>query len=403
VRLVYDVARRTIRQSGLTRFIAVCLLSGYIWLGAGGGLALVNGGVMAGPHYDALLHAIFLGFVFAMIFGHAPIIFPSVLKIPITFQLAFYAPLILLHLSLLLRVVGDLTLWMPGRQWGGMVNVLTLLAFMGGMVRSRSPQQTPAGAVHPQPERLLRGDIQEEEEMSSQAKAVIYLFGAISGLLAGVLIVSGAFVGLLGSRLAPADLSAPVQRVAAAPPAAPVDSQAVSGGALEGKVQIANQAFSPHTIIVATGAQITWKNEDTVNHTITSAEGWFDSKEIAPGDTFSWKADKAGTFKYHCELHPEMEGVIVVQPGGAVASTLFGGGPVKQYFADTCGGCHGPNREGGTGPALIPERLTSDDDFYFNNDQKWPSRHNHAVMGNSRCERRRNLDIAWLYPQRTEC
>jgi hypothetical protein len=53
-----------------------------------------------------LLHTLFLGFVFAMIFGHAPIIPPAVLRISETFSGSFYAPLILLHLSLALRVEG---------------------------------------------------------------------------------------------------------------------------------------------------------------------------------------------------------------------------------------------------------------------------------------------------------
>jgi nitrite reductase (NO-forming)/hydroxylamine reductase len=47
------------------------------------------------------------------------------------------------------------------------------------------------------------------------------------------------------------------------------------------------------------------------------------------------------------------------------SAEMFDGRPVAEVFSDTCGGCHGPNREGGTGPALIPARLTEDDAFYF--------------------------------------
>ncbi|MBI4628500.1 MAG: hypothetical protein HY729_07315, partial [Candidatus Rokubacteria bacterium] len=124
-----DVARRTVRQPGLTRYIALCLLSGYVWLGVSGLLAVLVGGVAAGPHYDAMVHALFLGFVFSMIFGHAPIIFPAVLGVPIAFRRAFYAHLVLLHLTLALRIAGDLASWLPGRQWGGLLNVLALLLF----------------------------------------------------------------------------------------------------------------------------------------------------------------------------------------------------------------------------------------------------------------------------------
>jgi hypothetical protein len=134
--LRHDVARRTVRQTGLTRFTAVCLLSGYVWLGLGGLAALRFGAVVAGPQYDALLHAVFVGFVFAMIFGHAPIIFPAVLGLPVPFRRAFYAHLVVLHLSLLLRLVGDLAALAAARQWGGLLNAAAVVLFLMNTVRS---------------------------------------------------------------------------------------------------------------------------------------------------------------------------------------------------------------------------------------------------------------------------
>ncbi len=129
--LRYDVARRTIRRSGLTRFIAACLLPGYVWLGVGGLLWLRYGGsTLAGPLYDAMLHTIFLGFVFSMIFGHAPVIIPAVLRVPIPYRPRFYVYLALLHISLVLRVVGDLTMQFELRRWGGMLNAVAVLLFL---------------------------------------------------------------------------------------------------------------------------------------------------------------------------------------------------------------------------------------------------------------------------------
>jgi hypothetical protein len=127
----YDVARRTVRADGLPRFTAVCLLAGYAWLLVGGGLALSFGNTGAGFVYDATLHAVFVGFVFSMIFGHAPVIFPSVLGISIPYRPLFYAPLVLLHASLLLRVVGDLALIEPLRWAGGWGNAAAILLFLG--------------------------------------------------------------------------------------------------------------------------------------------------------------------------------------------------------------------------------------------------------------------------------
>jgi hypothetical protein len=129
-----DIARRTVRQLGLTRFTALCLLSGYVWLGIGGLLLFGAGAVTAGLMYDAVLHAVFVGFVMAMIFGHAPIIFPAVLGRPMPFSRRFYAHLVLLHASLALRVAGDLTGWIHGRQCGGLFNTVAIALFLASTV-----------------------------------------------------------------------------------------------------------------------------------------------------------------------------------------------------------------------------------------------------------------------------
>jgi hypothetical protein len=145
--LRFDIARRTIRQRGLTRFIATAMLSGYFWLAASGLLWLTAGGITAGPVYDGILHSLFLGFVFAMIFGHAPIILPAVLGISMQFSRAFYVHLGLLHLSLLLRLAGDLAGDFALRRWGGLLNALVLLLFLlntvAAVVRGRQSMRVP--------------------------------------------------------------------------------------------------------------------------------------------------------------------------------------------------------------------------------------------------------------------
>lgn len=127
---VFDLARVTVRQRGLTRYIAVCLLSGFAWLGVGGLSNMAYAGYSAGPIYDAKLHAVFVGFVFSMVFGHAPIIFPAVLGAPIDYRPHFYFPLLLLHLSLALRLAGDFGAWVVIRQWGGLLNALAIVLFL---------------------------------------------------------------------------------------------------------------------------------------------------------------------------------------------------------------------------------------------------------------------------------
>jgi len=126
----HDIARRTVHQSGLTRYIAVCLLAGYGWLIIGGGLRIGFGTQIAGLAYDAELHSILLGFVFSMILGHAPIILPAVLQVTMPYRRWFYLPLALLHGSLILRISGDLSKAFGLRQWGGMLNVIAILLFL---------------------------------------------------------------------------------------------------------------------------------------------------------------------------------------------------------------------------------------------------------------------------------
>lgn len=125
-----DIARRTIKQQGLTRFIAACLLSGYAWLLVGAVIGLVTPQLLPGSSYDAFLHAILLGFVFSMIFGHAPIIFPAVAKIKMAYHPTFYVPLLVLHASLLVRIAGDLLQIPHCRSAGGALNALALLLFV---------------------------------------------------------------------------------------------------------------------------------------------------------------------------------------------------------------------------------------------------------------------------------
>lgn len=138
-----DVARRTVRQNGLTRFIAVCLLSGYFWLAAGGALLLA--GFTTHPFiYDAALHAIFVGFVLAMVFGHAPVIFPAVLRIRLPYHPSFYLPLLVLHGSLLLRVAGDLALLPEWRALGGAGNAAAIAAFVLTMLSAALRGRRPA-------------------------------------------------------------------------------------------------------------------------------------------------------------------------------------------------------------------------------------------------------------------
>ena len=147
----YDVARFTVRRKGLPRFMALCFFGGYAWLGIGGLIRLfaVPLEIAGSPVYlvyDAALHSIFLGFVFSMIFAHAPIVFPAVAGRPMAFRRVFYYHVVLLHFSLILRVAGDLTGSFSAYRCGGLLSVIALLMFLADSVYGMAVGQREAKA-----------------------------------------------------------------------------------------------------------------------------------------------------------------------------------------------------------------------------------------------------------------
>ncbi len=131
----FDFARRTLRTQGVHRYSAICLLSGFAWLAAGGALALSWGSGLQGLRYDALLHSILLGFVFGMIFGHVPILAPMLLGRRLAFDRLVYLPLAVLQGTLALRLAADIFGWLAGRAWGALGNAVAVLLFLATTVR----------------------------------------------------------------------------------------------------------------------------------------------------------------------------------------------------------------------------------------------------------------------------
>ncbi|OGN99050.1 MAG: hypothetical protein A2Y58_00450 [Chloroflexi bacterium RBG_13_51_52] len=78
-------------------------------------------------------------------------------------------------------------------------------------------------------------------------------------------------------------------------------------------VIIEGLAFSPSTITVDAGTTVTWTNQDTVNHTVTSRMGIFDSGIMSRGSSFSRTFTNFGDFEYYCTLHPNMVGHVIVK------------------------------------------------------------------------------------------
>lgn len=132
----YDLARRTVRQRGLPRYVAVSLLAGYAWLAVGGVVAAVAGLRPGTPAYDAALHAWMLGFVFSMVFGHAPVVFPAVLRVALPYRRAFYVPLALLHASVALRLAGDALAAPALTRGAALLSAFALVAFVATLAHT---------------------------------------------------------------------------------------------------------------------------------------------------------------------------------------------------------------------------------------------------------------------------
>jgi plastocyanin len=80
------------------------------------------------------------------------------------------------------------------------------------------------------------------------------------------------------------------------------------------KVDIKDNSFKPSTLTVPPGATVEWHNQDVVQHSVTSdIQGLFDSGALNPGKRFTSKFDTPGSYSYHCNIHPEMRGTIIVK------------------------------------------------------------------------------------------
>jgi plastocyanin len=75
-----------------------------------------------------------------------------------------------------------------------------------------------------------------------------------------------------------------------------------------------DQDYNPDDIRIKVGDIVTWINDDAHHliHTVTSEAGEFDSSDITPGQSFSLKFDKPGSYEYFCQIHPVMSGKVTV-------------------------------------------------------------------------------------------
>lgn len=78
-------------------------------------------------------------------------------------------------------------------------------------------------------------------------------------------------------------------------------------------VSIVNMSFTPASITVSPGTTVKWNNNDNMTHTVTGDDKSFDSGDISAGSSFARMFSVAGTYAYHCTIHPSMTGTVVVK------------------------------------------------------------------------------------------
>jgi plastocyanin len=110
-----------------------------------------------------------------------------------------------------------------------------------------------------------------------------------------VLIIAAMLVAMLAGR----------QTTQAAVPAVPATAGA--------EIKIDNFSFTPATLTVAVGTQVTWTNRDDIPHTVVTEDKTIKSKVLDTDEKFSNTFDKPGTYSYFCSIHPTMKGTVVVK------------------------------------------------------------------------------------------
>lgn len=79
-------------------------------------------------------------------------------------------------------------------------------------------------------------------------------------------------------------------------------------------IKIKSFSFNPSTLTVKIGTTVTWTNEDSTKHTVTSDSGnELNSPQLSQGQTYSHTFNQAGTYNYHCSIHYSMSGKVIVE------------------------------------------------------------------------------------------
>lgn len=125
-----------------------------------------------------------------------------------------------------------------------------------------------------------------------------------------ILLALGAVVALAAAGCGGSNSSSTSSGSSSSAPASTAAASSSGGGVT---IKMQNIAFDPKSVTVKVGQKVTWTNEDTVDHNVTSQSGeTIKSDNFGKGGTFSFTPKKAGTIKYVCTIHPGMTATLTV-------------------------------------------------------------------------------------------
>ncbi|HJZ76542.1 MAG TPA: plastocyanin/azurin family copper-binding protein [Vicinamibacterales bacterium] len=114
-------------------------------------------------------------------------------------------------------------------------------------------------------------------------------------------------------RIALAILLLALTACSSSTPSTTSPTRGTSVSIVSGSSNLTTTAYAPNPVSVPVGGTVTWMNNDSVAHNSVSNTGVWNSSTIAPGGTYSYTFPTAGSFSYHCSIHPGMVGTVTVQ------------------------------------------------------------------------------------------
>ena len=134
----------------------------------------------------------------------------------------------------------------------------------------------------------------------------------------GVLVIALSLAGAAcssNSSPAPSSTTTPATTPTTTPttPSTPTTGATTTVSIVQGAAGLTNTACAPNPVNIKVGDSINWVNNDSIVHTSTANAGQWSSGTMAPGSSFKTTFSTAGSFTYHCAIHPGMVGTVTVQ------------------------------------------------------------------------------------------